>query len=112
FSSSDRLGNVLQKAFELLMNMAKNGVDAQSLKFAIKSLDVERKHIMEFDDQREDALRDFVYGLFACLGDATEALLEFEETKGQIVISQQEPVLVHVQANHADAANIDLFQPI
>ncbi|GMT32520.1 hypothetical protein PFISCL1PPCAC_23817, partial [Pristionchus fissidentatus] len=86
FSSSDRLGNVLIRAFELLKDLTKNGIDKQNLKFAIESLEIDRKRVRKYDDQSESELRDFVYGLSESIEDAMESLLDFNEEMIQSII--------------------------
>ncbi|GMS88053.1 hypothetical protein PENTCL1PPCAC_10228, partial [Pristionchus entomophagus] len=88
-SAPDRMGIVISRAFELLMIIAKNGMGAENLKFAVDSLRWERNLAIDPANDNIGSLRTHVFRLCEAMEMTIEAEVE-RTAKPLLVLSAPE----------------------
>ncbi|GMT31329.1 hypothetical protein PFISCL1PPCAC_22626, partial [Pristionchus fissidentatus] len=82
FASEDRLGNVMSRTFELMKSVIKDGINSPDVEYNLRSANMERKLVMNFDLNKSQPLRDFLYGLCKTFGQTVSALIKKEQASG------------------------------
>ncbi|GMT36263.1 hypothetical protein PFISCL1PPCAC_27560, partial [Pristionchus fissidentatus] len=76
YSSTDRLGNVMSRTFELMLNVVKDGMKGENLPYAVQSLEMERKLALQEDSKDNLPLRELMFGLCECFEQTIGTLIE------------------------------------
>ncbi|GMT09610.1 hypothetical protein PFISCL1PPCAC_907, partial [Pristionchus fissidentatus] len=78
FSSSDRIGVIVSRAFELLSALTKSRGNTQSVQNAIVSLELEQSFALTKDNRKDEPTRHLIYGLCESLIIATKSMSDKE----------------------------------
>ncbi|GMS88052.1 hypothetical protein PENTCL1PPCAC_10227, partial [Pristionchus entomophagus] len=111
-SAPDRMGIVISRAFELLMIIAKNGMGAENLKFAVDSLRWERNLAIDPANDNIGSLRTHVFRLCKAMEMTIEAEVA-RTAKPLLVLSAPENSGILQQAHDISSTNLedlDLFE--
>ncbi|GMT33644.1 hypothetical protein PFISCL1PPCAC_24941, partial [Pristionchus fissidentatus] len=110
YSSQDKLGNVMARTFELMLNIVKDGTKGKNLSHAVQSLDMERKLALQHDNKQDLPLRDLVYGLSECFSETIQTLMKGGEkeppTPSESVVSGAASSVKEEEPD-SDAENIE-----
>ncbi|GMS99382.1 hypothetical protein PENTCL1PPCAC_21557 [Pristionchus entomophagus] len=82
-SYKDKIGNVVQKALESLLAVAKNSDNVEELDFVAKSLESERLLIKEWDKRRNDPVRDSLYDVCESIEMALQCIIDRKKSGKQ-----------------------------
>ncbi|GMS86294.1 hypothetical protein PENTCL1PPCAC_8469, partial [Pristionchus entomophagus] len=92
FSSTDRIGNLITRALEVLKGLARSEISFDDLEYALESLEMERALALKHNkDKTTDDVRSFMYGVIESIGVAVNTMVTLQRIRTSEEATVEDP---------------------
>ncbi|GMS86288.1 hypothetical protein PENTCL1PPCAC_8463, partial [Pristionchus entomophagus] len=103
FSSTDRIGNLITRALEVLKGLARSEISYEDLEYALEPLEVERALALKHSkDKNTDDMRSFMYGVIESIGVAVNTMVTLQRIKTSEEATVEDPQMSRLGSIDAD----------